>query len=116
MSSLSGIYSAVFVTVPNSDVAKNLAHGMVKNKIAACVNIIPQITSVYEWENKINEDNELLLMIKTRTETVDNLTQYVIDNHPYTNCEVISLPIQNGSEKYLNWIGGIVPSLKKNTK
>ncbi|KAK0166003.1 hypothetical protein PV328_004466 [Microctonus aethiopoides] len=59
--SLAGIYSVAYVTVPNNDVAKKIAHGLVSEKLAACVNIIPQITSIYEWENKITEDNELLL-------------------------------------------------------
>ncbi|XP_014477336.1 PREDICTED: protein CutA homolog [Dinoponera quadriceps] len=109
MSSVAGMYSASFVTVPNDTVAKKIARGLVENKLAACVNIIPQLTSVYEWEGKVQEEPELLLMIKTRTETVDALTEYVKRNHPYTICEVISLPIQNGNIDYLNWIGETVP-------
>ncbi|KAK9300356.1 hypothetical protein QLX08_006900 [Tetragonisca angustula] len=111
MSSLAGVHSVAYVTVPTQEVAKKLAHGLVKNKLAACVNIIPGLTSVYEWKNEINEDSELLLMIKTRTDTVDTLTKYVMENHPYEVCEVISLPIQNGSDKYLQWISEIVPSI-----
>ncbi|XP_029175765.1 protein CutA homolog [Nylanderia fulva] len=110
-SSLPGLYSVAYVTVPNDTVAKNLARGLVENKLAACVNIIPQLLSIYEWEGKIQEDPELLLMIKTRTEKIDALTKYVKDNHPYTICEVISLPIQNGNGDYLKWIGDVVPSL-----
>lgn len=110
MSNVTGIHSVAYVTVPNDTVAKQLAHGLVKNKLAACVNIIPKVTSVYEWENEVNEESELLLMIKTRTDTVDALTQYVKSNHPYKVCEVISLPIQNGNEQYLNWISEVVPS------
>ncbi|XP_008557870.1 divalent-cation tolerance protein CutA [Microplitis demolitor] len=110
MNTLAGIYSVAYVTVPDDQVAKKLAHGIVKNKLAACVNIIPQITSIYEWKNEINEDQELLLMIKTRTETIGNLTDFVKKNHPYEVCEVISLPINDGNEQYLNWIGDIVPS------
>ncbi|CAL8111519.1 unnamed protein product [Orchesella dallaii] len=56
-------FRAVFVTTPNIEVAKKIAHGLVSNKLAACVNIIPQVTSVYEWEGKINEDSELILVI-----------------------------------------------------
>ncbi|XP_076240201.1 cutA divalent cation tolerance homolog [Calliopsis andreniformis] len=111
MSSFAGIHSVAYVTVPTQEVAKKLAHGLVKNKLAACVNIIPGITSVYEWKNEINEDSELLMMIKTRTDTVDALTKYVKENHPYEVCEVISLPIQNGNDKYLQWISEIVPSI-----
>ncbi|XP_034191775.2 cutA divalent cation tolerance homolog [Osmia lignaria lignaria] len=113
MSSLAGVHSVAYVTVPTQDVAKKLAHGLVKSKLAACVNIIPGLISVYEWKNEIAEDNELLLMIKTRTDTVDALTKYVKENHPYEVCEVISLPIQNGSEKYLQWISEVVPPIDK---
>ncbi|XP_057320574.1 divalent-cation tolerance protein CutA [Microplitis mediator] len=116
MNTLAGIYSVAYVTVPDDQVAKKLAHGIVKNKLAACVNIIPQITSVYEWKNEINEDQELLLMIKTRTETIGNLTDFVKKNHPYEVCEVISLPINDGNEQYLNWIGDIVPSSSSSKK
>ncbi|EFN76556.1 Protein CutA-like protein [Harpegnathos saltator] len=105
------MYSISYVTVPTDTIAKKIARGLVENKLAACVNIIPQLTSIYEWKGKIEEDSELLLMIKTRTETVDALTKYVKENHPYTVCEVISLPIQNGNSQYLKWIGEVVPSI-----
>ncbi|XP_073809585.1 protein CutA homolog isoform X2 [Danio rerio] len=58
----SGTHSAAFVTCPNDTVAKQLARGIVEKKLAACVNIVPQITSVYEWQGKIEEDNEVLLL------------------------------------------------------
>ncbi|KAL6259767.1 hypothetical protein P5V15_009681 [Pogonomyrmex californicus] len=95
MSSFAGVHSVAYVTVPNDEVAKRLARGLVENKLAACVNIIPQLTSIYEWEGKIQEEPELLLMIKTRTEKVDALTKYVKGNHPYSVCEVISLPVMH---------------------
>ncbi|XP_011689152.1 PREDICTED: protein CutA homolog isoform X2 [Wasmannia auropunctata] len=114
MSSFAGVHSVAYVTVPDDAVAKRLARGLVENKLAACVNIIPQLTSIYEWEGKIQEEPELLLMIKTRTEKIDALTKYVKENHPYTVCEVISLPIQNGNSDYLKWISDVVPPLDKN--
>ncbi|XP_033333528.1 cutA divalent cation tolerance homolog isoform X2 [Megalopta genalis] len=107
MSTFAGINSVVYVTVPTQELAKKLAHGLVQSKLAACVNIIPEIKSIYEWKNEINEDSELLMMIKTRTDTVDALTRYVKANHPYEVCEVISLPIQNGNEDYLQWVSNI---------
>ncbi|KAJ8943441.1 hypothetical protein NQ318_015721 [Aromia moschata] len=105
-----GEHSVAYVTAPNEEVAKKIGHGLVSNKLAACVNIVPKITSIYEWEGKINEDSEVLMMIKTRTSKVNQLTSYVKANHPYTVCEVISLPIQNGNDAYLKWISDIVPS------
>ncbi|XP_028159722.1 protein CutA homolog [Ostrinia furnacalis] len=102
-------YSVAYVTVPNTEVGKTIGHGLVKNKLAACVNIIPQVTSIYEWKDEINEDSEALLMIKTRTTQMDKLTDFVRANHPYEVCEVISLPIKNGNPPYLKWIGDSVP-------
>ncbi|TMS23396.1 Protein CutA-like protein [Larimichthys crocea] len=75
----------------------------------ACVNIVPAIKSIYEWQGKIEEDNEVLLMIKTRSSKVPALAQYVRSNHPYEVAEVISLPIDQGNPPYLKWIGDIVP-------
>ena len=106
---ISGTHSVAYVTIDTEDKAKKLAHGIVSNKLAACVNIIPKILSVYEWEGTINEESEFLMMIKTRTSKVDALTQYVKANHPYTVCEVISIPITNGNDAYLKWIGETVP-------
>ncbi|KAM4696886.1 protein CutA isoform 2-T5 [Rhinophrynus dorsalis] len=105
----SGSLSAAYVTCPNDTVAKDIARGLVQRKLAACVNVIPQITSIYEWKGKIEEDNEVLLMIKTRSSKVAALTEYVRSVHPYEVCEVISLPIEQGNPPYLKWIGEIVP-------
>jgi len=107
-----GMFSAAFVTVPNQEVAEKIASGLVSSKLAACVNIIPGLTSVYEWEGKIEKDTELLLMIKTRTERVDELSAWVKDNHPYDVCEVISTKIENGNPPYLKWLGEVVPPRK----
>ncbi|XP_041371018.1 protein CutA homolog isoform X2 [Gigantopelta aegis] len=105
-----GTHSMAFVTVPDMDVARKLSHEIVKQKLAACVNIIPGLTSVYEWEDKINEDSELLLMIKTHTSKVDELSEFVRKNHPYDVAEVISAKIDNGNPPYLQWISDVVLS------
>ena len=102
-------YSMAFVTAPNKDVAKTLAGALVQKKLAACVNIIPGIISVYEWENKIENDDEVLMMIKTRTTRIPELTEYVKTNHPYDVAEVITTSIEQGNQPYLDWIGKIVP-------
>ena len=102
-------YSIAFVTVPNKEVGETIAGGLVSSKLAACVNIIPGVTSVYEWEGKIEKDSELILKIKTRTSRIPELTEYVKSKHPYDVCEVITTAIESGNQQYLDWLGNIVP-------
>jgi periplasmic divalent cation tolerance protein len=96
--------SVLYVTVPDSQVADELGTKLVEESLAACVNIIPGITSIYKWEGKMTKDSELLLMIKTKTSLVEPLTNFVRANHPYDNPEVISVPVTGGSEAYMNWV------------
>ncbi|XP_074872536.1 protein CutA [Carettochelys insculpta] len=104
-----GSLSAVFVTCPSEKVAKDIARAMVEKHLAACVNIIPQVTSIYEWKGKIEEDSEILLMIKTRSSRIPALTDFVRSVHPYEVAEVIALPIEQGNAPYLQWVGETVP-------
>ncbi|XP_056395460.1 protein CutA isoform X2 [Hyla sarda] len=105
----SGTVSAAYVTCPDVTVAKQIARGLVERKLAACVNIIPKIISIYEWKGKMEEDDETLLMIKTRSSKVPALTEYVRSVHPYEVCEVISVPIEQGNAPYLTWVTDTVP-------
>ncbi|XP_046404406.1 protein CutA homolog isoform X2 [Ischnura elegans] len=104
-----GAHSVAYVTAPSEEVAKKLAKGIVSGKLAACVNIIPKVTSIYEWKGEISEDAEVLMMVKTRTSRVEQLVEFIRKNHPYELPEVISLPIQKGNPPYLDWISEIVP-------
>ncbi|XP_078496855.1 protein CutA isoform X1 [Lissotriton helveticus] len=106
---VSGTHSAAFVTCPNEKVAKDIARALVQKKLAACVNIVPQITSIYEWKGNIEEDSEVLLMIKTRSTKVSALAEYVRSVHPYEVAEVISLRIDQGNPPYLKWLNDTVP-------
>ncbi|XP_017063685.1 protein CutA homolog [Drosophila eugracilis] len=104
-----GSSSVAFVTTPDRESARKLARSIIEQKLAACVNIVPNIDSIYMWEGKVNEDTEYLMMVKTRTNRIDELSKFVRENHPYSVAEVISLPIQNGNPPYLDWIGQTVP-------
>ncbi|XP_077506987.1 protein CutA homolog isoform X2 [Amblyomma americanum] len=109
LGNFSGTFSVSYVTAPNQDVAKKLATGLVEKKLAACVNLVPGIVSVYEWKNEIQTDPEVLMVIKSRTSRLDEMTKFVRENHPYEVCEVISTPIQHGNPPYLKWISEVVP-------
>lgn len=110
---VSGSNSIAYVTTPNEESAKKIARAVITQKLAACVNILPNILSIYEWDGVVNEDAEYLLMIKTATDKVDELSKFVRENHPYSVAEVISVKIDNGNPPYLDWI---TKSLTKSSK
>ena len=90
--------------------ALTITNHLVTNRTAACVNVIPNLESVYKWENKLCQENKLLLMIKTTAKNEINVYEYLLDVQPYDTPEIISLPIQNGSQAFLNWISDSVKS------
>eukprot|EP00887_Chlorella_sp_A99_P003020 scaffold9.g3020.t1 len=94
----------VFVTVPSREVGRKLGRALVEEALAACVNVVPGLLSIYSWEGKVNEDPEELLVIKSRAVLVPQLTARVKQIHPYDECEVIALPIVGGSASYLTWV------------
>ncbi|MBU2870727.1 divalent-cation tolerance protein CutA [Colwellia sp. E2M01] len=98
------MYQLVLTTCPNEDIAKDIAKIVVTEKLAACVNIIPNITSVYSWEDELHCDNEVQLLIKTDTNKFAILNERINQLHPYDVVEVIALNIQQGDKHYLNWI------------
>ncbi|XP_074386184.1 protein CutA [Zonotrichia albicollis] len=104
-----GEVSAAFVTCPNLSVATELARSLVQNRLAACVNIIPGVTSVYTWQGKLEEDSEVLLMIKTRSSRVPALSDFVRSQHPYEVPEVVALSVAQGNPPYLRWVRDSVP-------
>jgi len=99
-------FSVVWCTVPSLSVAESLASTLVGTSLAACVNIVPGLTSVYKWKGRIEKDQELLLMIKTRSSLVQKLTRAIAENHPYDTPEIIEAKIEGGSEAYLDWLRG----------
>lgn len=94
----------VLVTVPNEDEAARIAQALVKEKLAACANIITNIRSIYRWEGKIEDAPEVLMVVKTQTRCFNALSAKVRELHSYTVPEIIALPITDGSEDYLTWL------------
>jgi len=98
------LYQLVLTTCPNEIVAKNIAQHLVTERLAACVNIIANITSVYSWQDELHCDNEVQLLIKTEGNKFAALNARINQLHPYDVVEVIALNIQQGDKQYLNWI------------
>ncbi len=94
----------VLVTAPSEGVGRDLARMLLRRRLAACVNIIPSVTSLYTWEGEICVDDEVLLMVKTPQSVLDELTSAVSEDHPYDVPEIIGLPITGGAEEYLRWL------------
>jgi periplasmic divalent cation tolerance protein len=97
-------YLLVSVTTPSSEEAKRIAEALVQERLAACVNIVPAITSIYHWQGEVHRDSEVLLIAKSRPELFDPLAARVKELHSYEVPEIIALPIVAGSKAYLNWI------------
>ena len=91
-----------FVTAPNYDVAQNLAYKIIEDKIGACVNILKPITSIYRWKDKIEKEEECLMIIKTASPEI--LSEFIKNNHPYEVPECVGFEIQKGLPKYMEWI------------
>ena len=98
------MYQIVFCTCPSDDIAKLIATALVKNKLAACVNIIPNVVSVYQWDKQVMCDNEVKLVIKSTAKLFPLIESSIKDLHPYDTPEIIAMNIQQGNEEYLHWI------------
>jgi len=101
-------YQLLLTTCPNLEVADNLAHTLLENHLAACVNILPKVQSVYEWEGKIVSDAEILLFIKTHQRHYAAIEQMLLQQHPYEVPELIALSIETGLPSYLAWLDNVV--------
>ena len=108
-------YRVVLVTTPNEEEAAKLARILVEKRLAACANLLPKIRSFFWWEGKIDEQNEVLLVIKTTKPMLHELMETVHAHHSYQVPEIIALPILEGSEKYLNWLAAETQSYNGNS-
>lgn len=97
-------YIMIYCTTSNKDSALKIANELVNKKLVACCNIIPEITSVYNWQNKVNTDAEVLMIMKTKSTLFKLVEQEIKKLHDYEVPEIISTEITDGSEDYLNWI------------
>jgi len=101
-------YIVVLVTASSVQEADRIASVLLESKVAACVNITGQIRSLFWWEGKIDQAQEMLLVIKTKEVLLEEVIRLVRENHTYDVPEVIALPIVGGNPSYLEWINSVV--------
>ncbi|XP_074067811.1 protein CutA homolog isoform X2 [Macrotis lagotis] len=101
---LSGTHSVAFVNCPNEQIARDIARTILDKKLAASVNILPRASSLYFWKGEIEETTEILLLMKTKTSKIHELSNYIRSIHPFEIPELFSLPIDQGNPLYLKWI------------
>ena len=94
----------VLSTAPDAEVGGAVAATLVRERLAACVNIVAGVRSLYWWDGEVQDDSEVLLVCKTDAGHLDALTAALIEQHPYDCPEVIALPIVGGSDDYLSWL------------
>jgi len=94
----------VLVTAPSADEAARIARTLVEEKLAACGNVVPGVRSIYRWQGKVCDEQEALLVLKLPAKRFPELRDRVVALHPYEVPEVIALRIEDGSEKYVDWI------------
>ena len=94
----------IYVTVKDRAEAKKIAHMLVEEKLVACANILPGMTSMYQWKNKIETAQEVVLILKTTQNMSERVTKRVLELHSYECPCVITLPIEGGNPQFLQWI------------
>ncbi len=104
MSKISNMKMIVYCTCPDSRVAHAIARSLVEQRVAACVNILPAVRSIYSWQGEIHDDAEVLLLIKTGRNHFQALSDIITRMHPYEVPEIIGVPLEAGYQPYLEWI------------
>jgi periplasmic divalent cation tolerance protein len=94
----------VLTTAGSPEEAEKIARALVERRLAACVNIVPQIQSVYRWKDKIEQETEWLLIVKTKGNVFESVADAIKELHSYELPECVMLEVDSGSERYLNWI------------
>ena len=99
---------AILCTCPDEDTAARLARGLVENRHAACVNILPSVRSIYRWEGEVMDEQEVLMVIKTTSHHFFAVEHWLTEHHPYDVPEVVALEAGHVSEPYLQWLRNTV--------
>ncbi|MFQ6105819.1 MAG: divalent-cation tolerance protein CutA [Candidatus Hydrothermarchaeaceae archaeon] len=102
------MYVLVYITTSDAKEAEHIGENIVKQKLAACANIIKDISSIYWWKGKLEKEGEALLLLKTSEKNVEKVIDAVRKMHSYENPAVVAIPILKGSKDYLSWIDEVL--------
>ena len=97
-------HQLVLCTCPDAETAERLAADLVERRLAACVNIVSGMTSVYRWQGKIETESEVLLLVKTRSDRYQEVEKALLERHPYELPEVVAVSLEQGLSGYLAWL------------
>ena len=100
----------VFMTAPDAAIAGQIAGQLVSEELVACGNILPEVRSIYRWEGVVCDDPEVLVLFKPLASKVPLVSERILALHPYDCPEVVSVPVDGGSQAYLDWVAGTVRS------
>jgi periplasmic divalent cation tolerance protein len=95
----------VLSTAGSEDEARKIAHHLIEQRLAACVNIVPRIESVYRWQGKVESNRECLLLIKTSSTMFAQVRDAILELHSYELPECVEIAVEDGSSEYLQWVG-----------
>ncbi|KAL6096647.1 uncharacterized protein ACO6RY_05923 [Pungitius sinensis] len=104
-----GHHSVVLINSPNVQAAKDIGRGIMERRLAASINILSKTSTMYYWKGDIQEASEVLMLVKTKTSRIQQVTDYVRSLHPYANPEVLSFLVEDGSPPYVKWMDEAVP-------
>ena len=98
------MYALVYITTSSKEESEKIANKLVEGKLAACINIVPYIESIYLWKGEIEEDEESLLIAKTKAKNIDKIIKKVKEIHSYETPAILAIPIIEGSKDYLDYL------------
>jgi len=98
-------FKAVLVTAPDLKTARKLAKAALRARLIACANLVPKVESHYRWQGRIESSDEVLMILKSTTTRLAALEKFILANHPYDTPEILVLPLEAGTKKYLEWLG-----------
>lgn len=93
-----------YSTVGDASAARQIARRLVDERLAACVNIIPNLTSIYKWKGEVETEAECLMIIKTGNDRLERLRERLVELHPYDVPEFVAFPVESGHQPYLDWV------------